>query len=259
MFITNLSNYQNIHKKIVSVVPSITELLHYFELNDETIGITKFCIHPHEWFTSKTKIGGTKNINTEKIIALNPDLIICAKEENTKEQVELLAEKFPVYICDVHTYDDAMQMIKEIGILTNKLEEAIQLTYEIENSFAESQSIIKEKTAAAYIIWKEPYMTVGNDTFIHDMMQKIGIENIFKHTTRYPIFTIEDLKALKPSLILLSSEPYPFSENHIEEMKQIFPRAKVLLADGEMFSWYGSRMLKVPAYFKKLCEAINKN
>jgi ABC-type Fe3+-hydroxamate transport system substrate-binding protein len=256
MFITDLAAYKTTPTKIISVVPSITELLHYLQLNEETIAITKFCIHPHKWFTKKTKIGGTKNINIEKIIALNPDLIICAKEENTKEQVELLAAKFPVYVCDVQTYEGALMMIKNIGILTNKQEEATILIDDIVKAFAEKISIASNKTTAAYIIWKDPHMTVGNDTFIHDMMQKIGIENIFKHTTRYPIFTIEELQTLKPAFVLLSSEPYPFTEKHIEEMKQFLPNTKVMLADGEMFSWYGSRMLLMPAYFEQLKNAI---
>ncbi len=256
MFLPNLTFYKTVHKKIISLVPSITELLHFFKLHEETIGITKFCIHPHEWYITKTIIGGTKNINIEKILALNPDLIICAKEENTKAQVELLAKSFPVYVCDVKSYDDSLCMINDIGILTNKQMEASQLIKSIENTFSEIEIIATNKITASYIIWKEPYMTVGYDTFIHDMMSKIGIENIYKKKIRYPIFNIEELQTLNPSLILLSSEPYPFSETHIEEMKKYFPNAKVMLADGEMFSWYGSRMLLMPAYFVQLKNAI---
>jgi ABC-type Fe3+-hydroxamate transport system substrate-binding protein len=256
MFITDLATYTASPQRIISVVPSITELLHYFKLDEETIGITKFCVHPHEWFKSKTKIGGTKNINIEKVIALNPDLIICAKEENTKEEIDALAEKFPVYKTDVRTYNDALEMIKAIGVLTNKTEAALVLIKEIDSSFKNHIAKVSKKLTGIYVIWKNPYMTVGAGTFIHDLMDMIGIENIFKNETRYPIFTIEDIKNLQPDIILLSSEPYPFTENHIEEMKQLFPEAKIMLADGEMFSWYGSRMLLMPKYFAALQNAI---
>jgi ABC-type Fe3+-hydroxamate transport system substrate-binding protein len=239
-------------KRIICLVPSITELLHHFQLDNETIGITKFCVHPQTWFKSKTRIGGTKNINIEKIISLQPDLILCNKEENVQEQIETLAASLPVYMCDVKNYDDALQMIEEIGILTGKVVESGLLIKNIDAAFKHNRIFSTKKIKTAYLIWKEPYMTVGGDTFISNMMEKAGLENIYNKEERYPTKSIIEIQNDNPELILLSSEPYPFKEKQIIELQQYFPNTGILLADGEMFSWYGSRMLCAPDYFKKL-------
>jgi ABC-type Fe3+-hydroxamate transport system substrate-binding protein len=242
--------------KIVSLVPSVTELLYDLGLENETVGITKFCIHPKEWFKTKTKIGGTKNINIERIIALKPDLIICSKEENIQAQVNTLVETLPVYLTDVCTYEDALQMILDIGAITNKTTAAKNLVQKINHSFRYDIVVAKKKYKTAYLIWHEPYMTIGGDTFIHDMMQKIGLENVYKNETRYPSFVLEELILLKPDVVLLSSEPYPFKDKHIHALTTHLPNTKICLADGEMFSWYGSRMLYAAEYFKRLMQQI---
>jgi ABC-type Fe3+-hydroxamate transport system substrate-binding protein len=252
MFISTTLPPTSVPKKIISLVPSITELLHYLKLEEETIAITKFCVHPEAWHKTKTRIGGTKNINVEKIIALAPDLILCNKEENVQAQIEPLAALLPVYMCDVKNYDEAMQMIKDIGILTGKEIVSKKLVEKINGAFEENKLLSSKKIKAAYLIWNEPYMTIGGDTFISDMMHKAGLENIYKKETRYPTITIKQLQDDNPELILLSSEPYPFKEKHIEELKVYFPHTKILMADGEMFSWYGSRMTFAAPYFKKL-------
>lgn len=172
------------------MVPSISELLHYFQLEDETIAITKFCVHPPKWFKNKIRIGGTKNIDIQKIISLQPDLILCNKEENIQAQIETLATPLPVYMCDVKTYDDALQMIKEIGILTSREIESAKLIKNIDDAFNQNKILFPKKIKTAYLIWKEPYMTIGGDTFISDMMEKAGLENIYTNETRYPTKTI---------------------------------------------------------------------
>lgn len=251
----NPANHTSPPQKIISLVPSITELLFTLGLEEQTIGITKFCIHPSNWFTTKQKIGGTKNINIQKIIALAPDLIIANKEENVKEQVEELASLFPVYLTDVNSYASALQMILEVGVITNRKKEAKNIAENIEINL-EKNITCKQKINVAYLIWKDPYMTIGGDTFISNLLEKIGLENVYKNEKRYPHITIEDLQTAQPAVVLLSSEPYPFKEKHLLELKNHFPQTKILLADGEMFSWYGSRMLLMPAYFKKLIEEI---
>ncbi len=235
--------------RIVSVVPSQTELLHYLELENETIAITKFCIHPDEWFRNKKRIGGTKNLQVDEIIKLKPDLIIANKEENVKEQIDTLAEHFPVWLTDVNNYDDAIKMIADIGSLTFRENKAGSLIQKIESEFVD---VYVRKIKTAYLIWKDPYMTIGGDTFIHDMMEKAGFENVYRHKKRYPQITIDDLKKSDCELILLSSEPYPFKQKHAEELQIQLPSVKIVTADGEMFSWYGSRMLYAPSYFKEL-------
>jgi len=252
MILKNSTDLTKKPTRIISLVPSQTELLHFLELELETIGITKFCVHPASWHREKTKIGGTKNIDVAKIISLEPDLIIANKEENIKEQVEKLAMDFNVWVTDVNNLNDAIQMINDIGILTKKEIKANALTRLIKNVFTEDNvenNVLKNVT---YLIWKDPYMTIGGDTFINDMLLQSGFKNIFDDKLRYPEVTIELLQSLKPEYIFLSSEPYPFSNKHLEELKSVLPDSKIILVNGEMFSWYGPRLLQAANYFKQL-------
>ena len=250
-----------IPKRIISLVPSQTELLYYLGLEDETIGITKFCVHPEIWFRTKTRVGGTKTLNIEKIIELDPDLIIANNEENVKEQVETLAEKFPVWVTHVVNLDTSIKMISDIGQLVGKEEIIKNLKLKIKNEFATLESEITTYNSSpirsAYFIWKDPYMTIGGDTFINDMMKRCGLKNIFEDEKRYPEVSIDQLKKMNCALILLSSEPFPFVEKHIAELQAELPGVKILLADGEMFSWYGSRLLEAATYFKELIKVVS--
>ena len=236
--------------KVVSLVPSITELLFTLGLNDEVTGLTKFCVHPRHWLQTKTIIGGTKNVYIEKVKALQPTLIIANKEENVKEQVEELAKVAKLLLTDVNNYDEALQMISAVASAVNKTPQASKLISQIQWAFA-SINITQVKTAA-YLIWKDPYMTVGSDTFISDMMRRAGYENVFDKLLRYPQITIADIKERNPQYVLLSSEPYPFQQKHVVELQELLPYSKFILADGEMFSWYGSRMLLSADYFSSL-------
>jgi ABC-type Fe3+-hydroxamate transport system substrate-binding protein len=237
-------------KRIVSIVPSQTELLFDLGLRDEVVGITKFCIHPKTWYKTKKRVGGTKNVSISLVKELNPDLIIANKEENTLEDILLLEQIAPVWISDIVSFEDAIEMIKEIGILVEKDIEAEFLITEICNSFKNS-NLVLGGAAAIYFIWKQPYMCAGKDTFIDAIMTKIGLKNIIK-TSRYPIIDIPYNFNIQPEFVLLSSEPYPFNESHLTEMKTYFPQSKILIIDGEFFSWYGSRMRFAPNYFKSV-------
>ncbi|MFM6923995.1 MAG: helical backbone metal receptor [Ferruginibacter sp.] len=255
MILQQTSDLNYIPQRIISLVPSQTELLYHLGLNTETIGITKFCIHPQAWFKTKSRIGGTKTLDTEKIRQLKPDLVIANKEENVQEQVEALATDFPVWVTDVNNLDDALEMIADIGILTGKQAAAITLTAHIRKAFSEIPSNSKQ-VKTAYLIWRKPYMTVGGDTFIHNMLQRCGFENIFAAKARYPETGIAELQTADCQLLLLSSEPYPFKQLHIDELSSQLPGTKIILVDGELFSWYGSRLLQSPAYFKQLIARI---
>lgn len=242
-------------KRIISLVPSQTELLADFGLSDEVVGITKFCVHPDAWFRSKTRVGGTKQLNMESIHALQPDLIIANKEENVKEQIEELEKHYPVWISDVNNLTDAFKMIEQIGLITNKESQAKNIVNRIKEKFSHLQQS-NQSIETVYLIWQKPYMTVGGDTFIHSMLEAAGFKNIYANSTRYPEVTIEELKTKNPDLIILSSEPFPFNQKHIDELQIHLPTTKIILADGEIFSWYGSRLLKAPAYFATLYEQI---
>lgn len=234
--------------RIISLVPSQTELLYTLGLEDEVVGITKFCIHPASWFRTKTHVGGTKNIHSKIIDTLKPDLILANKEENDKTQVEDLASRYTVWTSDIQTLSNALDMIRTVGSLTDRTQPARTLTDEIERRFAALKPT--KGPRAAYLIWREPYMAAGGDTFIHDMLQYCGYTNIFASQTRYPTTTLEDLTGCET--LLLSSEPYPFSEKHIPEIRQQLPNVPIRLVDGQLFSWYGSRLLEAPAYFASL-------
>ncbi len=255
MILLQTTDLNYLPKKIVSLVPSQTELLFDLGLEAETIGITKFCVHPQSWFKTKEKIGGTKTVNIDKILQLQPDLIIANKEENVKEQIEALAAAYPVWLSDVNNFEDALKMISNIGELTCKNEEAVNLINNITIAF-KSFPKINHPIKTAYLIWQKPYMTVGGDTFINDMLLQCGFENVFANKTRYPQINIDDLPTANCQLLLLSSEPYPFKQKHIDELSKQLPGTKIILADGEFFSWYGSRMLQAPGYFKQLIAQI---
>jgi len=244
-------------KRIVSLVPSQTELLFDLRLDKEVVGITKFCIHPEGKVKGKAIVGGTKNFDTAKIASLKPDLIIANKEENYKEGIEALQKVCPVWVSDIQNVDDACEMILNIGEITDKSIFAAGLVKKIRRHFR----LLKKGKGirTAYFIWRKPYMSVGIDTFIHNIMNRGGFKNVFSDKKKYPIVSELELKRANPELILLSSEPYPFDEKHIEEFKAICPDAKILLVDGELFSWYGSRMQYTVAYIQSLQEQLQLN
>lgn len=259
LFIDQLNNsieLTNYPKRIISLVPSQSELLWDLGLREELVGITKFCIHPHTMFTSVERVGGTKQLNLEKIRDLKPDLIIANKEENEQSQIEELQKEFNVWISDIYNLKDALQMIQLVGDIVNKTKAAHFLVEQISQTFKELK---QHQGSVLYLIWRDPYMAVGKDTFIGDMLQRMGLhfDQLNKRSAndnydRYPTFSIEDIKALNPKFVFLSSEPYPFKENHIVELQQHVPDSKIILVDGELFSWYGSRLLHSAAYFNQI-------
>lgn len=245
--------------KIISLVPSQTELLSDLGLDEEIIGITKYCVHPKEWQETKTEVGGTKKLNLEKIKELKPDLIIGNKEENEKKQIEELQKHFSVWISDIKNLEDALKMIEEIGKITSREKKSLEIQNNIREQFSHfklSTSNIKRLTSnVLYLIWRKPYISAGKETFINHMLEICGLKNIISKS-RYPEISMEEIKSLNPELIFLSSEPYPFREKHIAELQSLCPKAKVVLVDGEMFSWYGSRLLYAPSYFERLLKNL---
>jgi ABC-type Fe3+-hydroxamate transport system substrate-binding protein len=247
---------KKVPERIVSLVPSQTELLFDLGLDEEVLGITKFCIHPEEWFKTKTRVGGTKNVNLDKLLKLEPDLVIANKEENTLEDIKKIEKYVPVWVSDVKTLADAQRMINDIGELVNKAENAARLNDQITDEF---KKLIKpaHPKSVVYLIWNKPMMTVSPDTFIWEILTHAGFSHVrFESALRYPEITIEQIIQLKPELLFLSSEPFPFAEKHVEKFKQLLPDTSVHLVDGELFSWYGSRMLKAPSYFSNLYQII---
>lgn len=238
-------------KRIVSLVPSQTELLYDLGLANEVVGITKFCIHPTDWFRNKKRIGGTKTVHIDIVKDLQPDLILANKEENNKEQIEELATMFPVWVSNIQTVGEGLQMICEVGNITGRVAQAAELCSNIATGFL-SLPTPTRPLRIAYFIWRNPWMCAGGDTFISDIITRMGWVNVLATTNRYPEIQLEDLPAHNIDLVLLSSEPYPFKDTHIAEIQTILPHAHIKLVDGEMFSWYGSRMKLAVPYLKGL-------
>lgn len=243
------------YKRIVSLVPSQTELLFDLGLEKEVVGLTKFCVHPFYAKQTKTIVGGTKNIKIDKIKALNPDIILCNKEENTKEIVKQCSEICDVHITDIFNLQDAMNMISEYGQMFHRNVEANAIVQKLQFRITDFESFMRDKKSlkAAYFIWRNPWMAVGNNTFIDYMLEINKFDNIYKNKERYPEVEIKKIRLEgDPEVVLLSSEPYPFKDEHAFEIGRFAHHAKTVFVDGELFSWYGSRLLKSFDYFKKL-------
>lgn len=240
-------------QRIVSLVPSQTELLVHLGLKDRLVGVTKFCVHPEELRREKTTVGGTKQFRFEVIEALKPDLIIGNKEENYREGIEKLVENFLVWMSDIASFQDALDMITQLSALVGEEQKGKQLTEEITAGFAKLKE--RQELKALYLIWNRPYMAAGPGTFIDEMLQVAGFQNVVK-ASRYPEITEGEIELLNPDVVLLSSEPYPFKEVHMEQLLELLPTKEVVLVDGEMFSWYGSRLLDFPEYALQLAKKL---
>jgi ABC-type Fe3+-hydroxamate transport system substrate-binding protein len=228
-----------IPKRIICLVPSITELVAYFEMDDEVVGITKFCIYPTTWFQNKERVGGTKNIDIDKVSSLHPDLIIGNKEENTKDDIEALMAFAPVWMSDVNSIEDANNLVASLAEIFNKQNKGQALIGDLKKYYLTHASEGVGKSVL-YFIWHSPGFVAGKKTYIDSYLTSIGYQNCVT-MDRYP--DISTLESLDPDIVLLSSEPFPFNESHVAYYKELFPNAEIKLVDGERYSWYGVRTL----------------
>ena len=239
-------------KRIVSLVPSQTELLVDLGLSDYIVGLTKFCVHPKQLIKQKTLVGGTKNINYSKVKALNPDIILCNKEENSLDIIEALEGVAPIHISDIYSVKDCYELIHMYGSIFNVELKADQLVNSIEDERkAFRLNNLQPQKKAAYFIWKNPWMVAASNTFINAMLKEAGYINVFEKEERYPEITLKHSKLLEADVIMLSSEPFPFKNKHIKELKLHFPNKETIIVDGELFSWYGSRLIKAFKIIRK--------
>ncbi|EDP71670.1 ABC-type Fe3+-siderophore transport system [Flavobacteriales bacterium ALC-1] len=243
-----------IPKRIISLVPSQTELLVDLGLETSIVGVTKFCIHPKHLLKSKTVVGGTKQVHVDKIKALQPDIILCNKEENTKDIIESLNGVASIHISDIYNLQDCFELIAMYGEIFDIETKASGLIANIkrEREAFQLQFQKKRKLKVVYFIWKNPWMVAASDNFIDVMINEAGFVNAFQDEKRYPEIDLTNSKFNEADLIFLSSEPFPFKGDHILELESQFPNKIIKIVDGELFSWYGSRLLKSYAYFKTL-------
>ena len=237
-------------ERIISLVPSQTELLFDLGLEESLVGVTKFCIHPDPQVKSKVRIGGTKNFNFGRFEQLSPDLVIGNKEENYREGIEKLKARYPVWMSDISNLEDNRTMIRALGQMGNRLSQALSITVNIDKLINAFQPVTNK--SVLYFIWRKPYMVAAGGTFINEILKLCGFNNVLDDQARYPELNTEQIRTYNPEVILLSSEPYPFKTQHMEEFKSLCPNARILLVDGEMFSWYGSRLIKAIPYFQAL-------
>lgn len=242
-------------KRIISLVPSQTELLVDLGLKNSIVGITKFCVHPQGLRKQKAVVGGTKTVKLEQIKSLNPDLILCNKEENTKKMVRGLKQIAPVHVSDILTIEDALALIQQYGKIFSVEKRAVSLIERIQKELRDFQQFIRARPTQkiVYFIWREPWMVAGGGTFINTLLKLNRFENVYETVPRYPEINLESLREV--DFVLLSSEPFPFREKHAEELAAYLPKEKVKFVDGEFFSWYGSRLEKAFRYFKKWHQA----
>jgi ABC-type Fe3+-hydroxamate transport system substrate-binding protein len=242
--------------RIVSLVPSQTELLAHLGLDDAVVGLTRFCERPEHWRSEKTIVGGTKEVNVETVRGLDPDLILANHEENTAEDVAALDDVAPVFVTEVKTVEEALQMIRTVGTLTDTADQTSTLAGNIISRFESLPAF--PPLRAAYLIWREPYMTVGHDTFIHDVMGWGGFENVYGAQTRYPEVSLGALAEQDLDVVLCSSEPFPFhqKDEFTAEIEDALPDTPVEVVDGQPFSWYGPRLLDTPSYLTELRERL---
>lgn len=241
-----------IPSRIVSLVPSQTELLVDLGLREKIVGITRFCVHPEDLRKTVTRVGGTKQARLHKIEKLNPDFILCNKEENTEEMVRDLEKIAPVWVTDMYTIADCNEMILQLGEIFQVPSKAKEIVDQIEQAKEDFIRFMTNKPSkkVLYVIWKNPYMAAGRNTFIQELLELNKFENgISEPESRYPEIEFKDFMDLDQ--ILLSTEPYPFKEIHVEALKTELNQS-VKLVDGEFFSWYGSRLIKAFEYFKTL-------
>lgn len=250
-------------KRIISLVPSQTELLYDLGLENKIIGITKFCVHPYHLKATKKIVGGTKKVHFEKIRLLEPDIIICNKEENTLEIVTELRKICPVWVTNIITIEDNFRMITDFGQLFNCRTESQKWNDKLAFAWNDFKQFIKDKPTensgqkVAYLIWKSPYMVAGSDNFINELLKLNNFQNSYENLSRYPEIELEKIRLDgELDLVFLSSEPYPFSQEDALEIGQFTHPAKIIFVDGEMFSWYGTRLLKAFKYFKVLHSKI---
>jgi ABC-type Fe3+-hydroxamate transport system substrate-binding protein len=249
----NTHYFDHTPRRIISLVPSQTELLFDLGLDEEIIGITDYCIHPEDGCNHKTKVGGPKSVDFAVINELRPDVIIANKEENNQGEIEKLQELYPVWISDIYTLEGALDMIQGIGTLVRRDIEADEIITRIRNTLKGFHDL---SISVAYFIWKDPYMVAGKDTFIDEMIKRCGLANVFGRLSRYPMVTDEQISQAKPQAILLCSEPYLFTEEHVTEFEEKFPFSRAFIVDGEIFSWYGSRLQYAGEYFTHLRQQL---
>lgn len=233
--------------RIVSLCPSLTELVFALGRGADLVGITDYCVHPADGVARVEHVGGTKTPKVARIVELAPDVVLMNEEENRRADADALASHG--VDCHVSMPRDSLEtaaMVRSIGARLERVREAERIAVDIEVRTARVQRAASgaRTVAFAYLIWRKPWMSVNADTFASGLLSQAGARNVFAaKSERYPEITLDELRAADPELVLLCTEPYPFQAKHIEELatSTAFARGRFVIADGEYLSWHGSR------------------
>jgi iron complex transport system substrate-binding protein len=233
--------------RVVSLCPSLTELVFDLGLGTSLVGVTEFCVHPAEGVRALEKVGGTKTPDVARIAALAPDLVLLNEEENRREDAAALAAAgVPCHVSFPRDAPETAAMVRDIGAALGATAAAERIALDIERRTERVRAAARgtREVSWAYLIWRKPWMSVNADTFAHALLAQAGGRNVFAaRAERYPVVTPEELAAADPELVLLCSEPFPFEEKHARELSDAtgLPLERFVLADGEYLSWHGSR------------------
>jgi ABC-type Fe3+-hydroxamate transport system substrate-binding protein len=233
-------------QRIVSLVPSLTEALFVFGAGPRIVGRTRYCLWPPRAVGRVPSVGGTKKVDVARLLALEPDLVIAVKEENSRENVEKIqAAGVPVFVGAPESVEGALWLLRELARVVDAPRAEVVLS-SIERVYGRLREERSERRRVFAPIWKNPYMSVGSDTYAHDVLETCGAENVCAGSTRYPVLTLEEVEAAQPDIILLPDEPYPFCADDLEAFYALdVPAAredKIFLVDGKLLTWYGPRM-----------------
>lgn len=233
--------------RIVSLCPSLTELVFDLGHGDELVGRTKFCIHPADRVGAVEKVGGTKNPKLERIIELAPNLVLLNEEENRREDAEALrAAGVQCHVSFPHTALETADMVRSIADAIDAKADGERIARDIEtrHNRVVKSAADRAPVSYAYMIWREPWMTLNADTFVSALLGDAGGRNAFASAVdRYPAISPADLTSQSPDVVLLSTEPFPFQPKHAEELARLtgIDRERFEIVDGELLSWHGSR------------------
>jgi iron complex transport system substrate-binding protein len=234
--------------RLVSLCPSITESLAVLGLAGELVGVTRYCVHPRAALEGVPRVGGTKNPDLAAIRAARPDLVFCNAEENRREDVEALALEFAVDVSLPRRVADVPELLRHFGRLTGRGTAAEMWAARIEEELKGLEARARSSFRFAYLIWRDPWMTVGGDTYISDLLRRVGGRNAFEKkgagTHDYPVVTEAEVLAESPDLLVLPDEPYRFGEKDAAYWRERLPASLVALVKGDDFSWHGTRTLR---------------
>lgn len=233
--------------RIVSLVPSISELIYDLNVEDKLVGVTKFCVHPKYFQIEKTVIGGVQDFDIEKIKELNPDVVFASKDENFEDEIAELEKFVPVYVTDVKNINEAKQMISNFGDLLNRRNEATKILMKIDLQLSDLSKITDDLLyrSGAYLVWNEPWVAAGKETFVDSMLKLIKVDNVFSNLNeRYPMVTGANIHLGNPDIVMLPTEPFKFEDQQAMEISAHTHDAATFFVDGEVFAWYGSRLVK---------------